>query len=63
MLMNVNMNDNELRKVVKIQDKINKKRVQIDNLQRKIITLAEDIANLRVYEKHLKKQRDRRQRR
>lgn len=57
------MNDNELRKVVKILDKINKKRVQIDNLHEKIIKLSEDIANLRVYEKHLKKQRDRRQRR
>lgn len=54
------MDDHELRKVVKILDKINKKHTQIDNLQDKIIKLYEDIANLRAYEKRLKNQRNRR---
>ena len=56
------MDDNDLRKVVNILDKIGKKRSQIKNLQDKIIKLYEDIANLRVYEKQLQKRRDRRRR-
>jgi hypothetical protein len=52
------MDDRELRKRVKILEKILAKRSQIKNLQNKIEKLYEDIGVLRAYEVQLnKKQR------
>lgn len=47
------MNDQELRKIAKILDKILKKHCQIENLQNKIRKLRSDIKNLRKYEQHV----------
>lgn len=49
------MNDQELKKLVKILNKIQQKRSQIENLQNKIEKLYEDIGNLRAFEKQLRK--------